>query len=290
MKRQIINKIERVDFDSFDEFLQFMKDSKGKGAERNDGSEKYDFKDWYGTKTFDNAIEIAENGWSEGANLIKDVLDKIKFLGKATTFSPIYQVSGESVDVGRFLSGEPENMLEWELIETTGKKVVDIYFNVVASSGYSTTSLINYGSVCLSVVDYLESIGCRVNLYSYYSFAENTSGTNKRMIRVKIKNANDSLNIATCAFAIAHPSMMRRFMFKCCEVFDGFYFYGYGYVKEFEAKDIVLNNIKESCVFQAINNVGKFYDEQETVKYLKSRLPQTLNDLEISDKTKYLYK
>jgi len=287
MKRELKNGIDRIDFASFTEFIEFCKGQEGKTLCDAKTSEKTDF-GFFHTNTYKQAIKLAEDGWDEGAKMIKDGIDEIRATGKQYTFSPKYEVSGESVDVGRFLTGEPECMQEWEMIETSGNKVIDIYFNTIASGGYSTQCLINYGVSVLSIVDYLESIGVRCNIYTYYSFSTKFGGNgDKRMVFVKTKSANEALNISTLAFALAHPSMMRRFMFKILESFENFHSVGYGNINEFDRNSWCES---DSVIFQTINNTSLSWLKSSDIDtYLQKRLPEILNGLSISTETDFSF-
>jgi len=276
MKKELVvkNKITRADF-TFNEYIDFVEQNIGKGCKNS--SESTADKEWYGSKNINEAIDLARHGWDKGTQLLAKMLDDIKAKGVEKTLKPRFDVYGESVEMGLFMTGEPECMLDWEEDIKEGYKEVDIYFNTIASAMYNPEQLINYGSVALSVVDYLEGIGVRVNLYSYYSIKP---GGRDSLISVKIKDASESLNIPVCAFALAHPSMMRRMFLKGVEVLDGFMDLGYGPICEYE-KERFSNN--ENIIrFQTINNVScKFNTKEETSNYLMKMLPELLNDLKI---------
>lgn len=285
MRHDITKRLNKIQFDSFQEFINWCRDNEGKTICSYKDSENDDFYFTH-SRSYKDAIKIAEDGWNEGAEKINKGIDKIHAIGKGYTIVPKYEVAGESVEIGRYLTGDPECMQEWEIVETVGHKVVDIYFNVVSSGGYSTDSLINYGTAVLSIIDYLESIGIRVNLYSYFSVENNSSGENFIVI-VKVKAANEALNLPTCAFAVAHPSMQRRFMFKVEEIIPGFHSYGYGKVQEHETK---LWAAEGSIIFQSINNTGMSWNNPGDVdKFLATKLPSVLNSLGVDMETNYDY-
>lgn len=284
MKHYTKNEIERVEFDSLTEMAQYIEDNEGKYAADCHGSSASTIEErnrFYYTRDMKEAIELARNGWKKGADLISKSLEHVHAIGKGYTFTPKSEVSGESVDIGKFLSGDPENMLEWELVETTGKKVVDIYFNCVASASTDGQQLIRYGSVCLTVVDYLESIGVRVNLYSYFSTPLQRKD---KMIICKLKGADEYLNLQSCAFGLCHPSMMRRFMFRIIELFEGWHQSGYGTQVEYGKTAMGIH--EDSVIFQTLNRVGSYHfsDQSGVDRYIKTRMPEVLNELKIVER------
>lgn len=287
MERKIINGIDTVRFDSYNELIEFCKSKKPTSFEHASSEMGRKNYQWTKTRTFEDAIKLASDGWKEGAGLVKKIVDdKIHAIGKSYTFVPKYDTSGDSVDMSRFMAGEPENMIEWEFTETAGHKVVDIYCGVCASAAYSAESLINYGAARLSVVDYLESIGVRVNLYAYWAFGDMLDSHVKKIVIIKIKNADESLNMATTSFALAHPSFLRRILFRVAEILPGMVMYCYGLPKEFEKKDWA--GTEDSVVFQCINNIKMDWSEESTIqKFIDKNIPETLNSLEVSLDTNF---
>lgn len=250
-------------------------------SERTDNA----YVNWSGTSSLKDAIKIGREGWSEGAKKIKKNIDGFHVVGLKTTPAPHYEVSGDSVDVGRFLSGEPENMLNWEEVEEDGHKVVDIYYNCAVSGRYDADCITRYGSAVVSVIDYLESTGRRCNLYAYWSMIEMSRKATKRAYVIQIKRSEEALNIASCAFCLGHPSFVRRILFKTMQSMPEFRLLGYGMPQEFKE---LTEEAKESVVFQTINNAGySFKKDSHISEYVKNKLPEVLNSLEVSEKTKF---
>ncbi len=291
MKKSTFNKIlpgnktqitHRVDFDSYSEFIDFCKENEGKTNNSHTDSEEKN-SSFTGTRTFEEAILLAKKGYEKPLKRISKGLESVA-LGTAFTIEPKFDVCGESVEMGRFMSGDPENMLEWETVETAGKKVIDIYFNISASGDTNRNEKINYGICGLSAVDYLESIGMRVNLYVFTSTSGCNDGAHSLTV-VKVKRADESLNLPLVAFAMCHPSMQRRFMFKSREMNPETYGYGYGF-------SIDMQNINdgESIVFPGINTQCDYYFNKKTdeandieiARWIKEQVPQMMNEIQVN--------
>lgn len=202
-------------FDSFDAFVEQAISSKDKWAASRTGSE-----DFTGTKTFDDAVTLARNGWPDGTKKIlalrasMDGAVRSLVNARASTYS--YDMSGEFVDVGRFLSGEPECFgIEVQDFGNISAPIVKIVANIGASGCVSTDALFMRGASIVAAIDILESLGRRVEVW----MAKGSKHYSKKQheIYVMLKQANQPLNIDRVAFAIAHPATLRRFCFSVME-------------------------------------------------------------------------
>jgi hypothetical protein len=86
-----------------------------------------------------------------------------------------------------------------------------------ASCHWETDALIRWGVCILSVIDSLEANGnCSVEL-SVAKTTEDFGRTRRLEFITKIKEAGSHIDFDVMAFAIAHPSMLRRIGFGCSE-------------------------------------------------------------------------
>ena len=80
----------------------------------------------------------------------------------------------------------------------------------------------------MQIVKRLESQGYRCNLNIVLGVFK---GTRRFIVKVRIKNANEKLNVSKLAFPMVHPSMLRRLFFRFIEVYPkvtSVFSYGYG--------------------------------------------------------------
>lgn len=269
--------VERYDYD-YNEFVE--EQAKLFGKKGADNKSEYGSKSWTGTNNFEEAVHLGREGWNDAINVIGKLVKKFDVIGKGYTFSPIYDVSGESVDVGRYMTGEPECMLDWEVKETTERKIVDIYYTFNACADVDFDQLMRYGASILAMIDYLESMNVRVNLYGFdYIYCKNNTCY---LNVIKLKAADEPLNIPVASFAMCNISMLRRLVFKWFEHKHHIFTSGYGSVLNATKKDlenendhvVVLNNVSSL-------GIGNFKSDEATIAYIDLMIPRILNEMKI---------
>lgn len=168
------------------------------------------------TKSFDEAVDLMKNGWSEMANKLTNKL-KVKENQSAMVQKrkSINSVAGFQPIVPLYLSGVPNNMVSQKMVPVK-QKVIEITKSVDYSGGTSTNTIIDESVKALQLVKRFEAMGYRVIL----NIAIGSVEDNKKMFaKVRIKNADEKLNISKLAFPLVHPSMLRRLFFRWIEVY-----------------------------------------------------------------------
>lgn len=176
-------------------------------------------RDWSGADSFESALSLASHGWKESKQLFNYTN---KFT--QTDFYTNYDVSGSMVDVDRFVSGEPENMIDF-VSGVKPKQVIDVKICGGFSAGVDKSIVFKRGELLLGMIDALESNGHQVDLSIIIpSYAggrpRRSSGKTKRyemFTQVILKNAGYSLNRDIVAFAVCHPAFFRRIVFAVWE-------------------------------------------------------------------------
>lgn len=171
------------------------------------------------TKNLAEACSLTARGWPQGAARAKKMLDRIESTEHVRVeLSSLTQtrndVTGSYVDVGAYVSGIPECMVEFE----PDPRKVRFAHIVIAASTSSYTSeqdIMARGACICAAIDTLESRGIRCNVTLQVA-----TGTAQLFIRddVTLKNAHDPLNLDSLAFAVAHPAMLRRIGFAAEEL------------------------------------------------------------------------
>ena len=173
--------------------------------------------EFYGTRTFRQAAELAVTGWPEGRERLErlraELDSRLQQAIAAKAASQEFAVTGDYVDVGRVLSGEPESFgvtvdAEGGRVNT---KVVKIVANVSALGAVGEKQIFSVGASIYAAIDLIEALGSRVELW-LGSGASGGLGTSN--VFVKIKDASQPFEADRLAFYLCHPSSLRRLFFS----------------------------------------------------------------------------
>lgn len=229
-------------------------------------------------KSWDHLTQLARDGWEDDVEeLVKvseETLETIDREFQLPSWQSYYDVTGSDVDVARYLSGEPENMIAYTMVETPRVgRVITLAVNVGASGIVDSKVITARGKYIVSLVYALESMGLRTELYADLQAKGWGRGTCRTL--VKVKAADDVLDPAMIMFAYAHPAFMRAYMLASMHGFsEGIQVKvgvgsGYGVpTKGFDDQDI----LPEGTVTVASNMTGAWnkQDAQDfVVKHLR---------------------
>lgn len=258
--------IEEIRFDSLSEFYDYLCKTEYNNAfvNRNkvsgiEGFERYKFT---GTMTFNDAVNLMKNGWKD---MSKELTQKLKVFEKgmetATRRKQIYSVAGYQACVPRYLQGIPENMIATKNVPMKNK-VITLVKSINYSANVKTKEIIEESVKAMAIVKKLESEGYRVNLdlmlgaKQRYKFA----------CRIRLKSANERLNVSKLAFPLVHPSMLRRLYFRFIEVYPHItsdFVGNYGYPLDvFEMKSILdkTDYLIPSVIYKDLKNITGIED------------------------------
>lgn len=174
--------------------------------------------DFTGTQSWDEAIKLATYGWPEGLKAVKRLADDLYtkvgvLIEREKTF---HDFSGSYVDVGRYVDGDPENMVEFEPCDALGPgNILKVVVSGSVSCGYTTDQIQRRGAAILALLDAIESTGARTEVI--LSTCTGSSGHCYESL-VTIKKANEPLSLDAIVFAVCHPSMARRLDFSAREM------------------------------------------------------------------------
>ena len=205
-------------FETFNDFLEASlvvpKKQDSSSSRRSDkGSNP-----WSGTNTFEQAVELAQRGWADGASKALQfracIADAVREIITSRSTSYAWDVSGQFIDIGRYLEGEPEC---FGTLDTTGQTaaqpVVKIFVNLAASGAVSVESLFARGAVILAAIDVLEATGKRVEVVA----AKGSRGDTIHETYVTVKRPDQPVDADRLAFVLAHAGCLRRLFFSVME-------------------------------------------------------------------------
>lgn len=204
---------------------------------------------WYGSPNMAAAEAMAFN-WPDGADRVNKLRAKVSLgnIRKEKTVVPIRKAPGR-IDMGRVMQGHPyafQRVLDSDR-DTVGasRNVVDIVLNACVSAGVQPKVIEARGAAMLALAEALEQRGKRVRI----TVGMANDGGCGIDYKIVVKQPGQPLNLNSVAFAVAHPSFFRRFIFSAMEteseavrnsVGVGS---GYGYVGEFKREELPANCI-----------------------------------------------
>lgn len=225
MVEKQVNGIWVVEFKSIHEFEKFITEKHENDVFKCSHSLSSKDKNFWSvdftkTKSFDEAIGLLHDGWVDKA---KELTKKLKAVER--DMAPIMKqqrcisVAGYQPIVPLFLAGQPANMVGTRM-QPVKQKVVTLVKSVSYSGNVEPEEWTEQGLKALAVVKKLESNGLRVNVDIVRGGCDPDTKSNGIVCRVRVKNANERLNVSKLAFTMCHPSMQRRLMFRFTEVYD----------------------------------------------------------------------
>lgn len=218
-----------IEFLNIGEFCKYLNDTPyNKTFENHSKSSKEDDFYFTQTKSYDEALELLKNGWSDMSKKLTTKLNNVKTQsGNVMKQKTVYDVQGFQCSVPMYLNGIPTNMISKKNV-TVKQKVVTINKSISYSAGVKTNEIIDESLKALQIVKKLESMGIRVNLnICQYSSVKDFGF----LIKIRVKSSNEKLNVSKLAFPMVHPSMLRRLIFNFIEKYPDItskFLYGYG--------------------------------------------------------------
>ena len=218
---QINSKTEVIQFDSLQEFYKYICDTPFNDAFRwvSHSSVTGD-KHWTKTESFDEAVQLFKNGWSDMATKL---VQRLKVIESKTepTMKPRNKldVCGYQAIVPLYIQGVPNNMMNKKMVPVK-QKVITLNKSLDYSGSVSSDKIIEESIKAMQIVKKLEAQGFRCNLNIALGTTAGWGKEEKQfIIKVRIKSANEKLNVSKLAFPLVHPSMLRRLFFRFIEVY-----------------------------------------------------------------------
>jgi hypothetical protein len=155
--------------------------------------------------------DLAVNGWDKEAQAAVDVADgaieTIEQEHEIPSFQPLWDVTGSVVDIDRYLSGEPENMIDFTPAPITKfGRVIVLCASVSFSGSIRPATIKRRGQTVAALAFALNSMGFATELWADLSASGSRHTVHARTL---VKGANDELDPARIMFAYSHPAMLR---------------------------------------------------------------------------------
>lgn len=187
----------------------------GKTSDRQDD----DRTKWAGSASLQDAIQHAHRGYNEirpKVESIMDIMEERLAERFGDRYVTEYAVTGGAIDMGKFVTGEPECMLEWrsEPAASMGR-VVKVVVAGTVSASVDKELIIKRGVAVCALLDTLHKLGVGVELW--WDSTVNGEDSKRHTTAVKLHDSSEPLDIDNIMWAVAHPSMLRRVVFAVQE-------------------------------------------------------------------------
>jgi hypothetical protein len=175
---------------------------------------------WRGGLNLAQAADMAVTGWdehlAESLAIAENAVDMVEREHEVQAFTPTWDVSGCEVDVARYLSGEPENMIDFPTVNMPKQgRVITLCASISYSASIDADVIMRRGQVLVALALLLSRLGYAAELWvSFCAEARSSGGKgHKAETKVLVKGANDTLDASKVMFAYAHPAALRVLMF-----------------------------------------------------------------------------
>ena len=163
---------------------------------------------WSDTKTMDEALELARYGWEGGRQAVGRIaLDQL--VGRRPIVESRLDFAGDEVDIGAYLHGEPEHMVDYQVRQDTHGKQVMMYVNTSMASRVSSERIMQRGGALYAAIEALRTEGYSLGLTMVDS-TKNNYFSHYAEYQIPVVQPGEYLDIDTAAFCLAHPAFSRR--------------------------------------------------------------------------------
>ncbi|GCB47498.1 hypothetical protein [Streptomyces sp. NL15-2K] len=170
---------------------------------------------WAGA-TWEETLRLAEDGWTtvlpEVEAEVAELRERVQEEVLTTALVPAWDVTGSEVDVGVYLSGVPECMVDSvpQRISARGRVVTFLiptgYVNTTPHSAVHNRG-VALAALCSSII----ASGHSVEIWS--GDCSYVSRTDRFVSVARVISAAEPLDIGRLMFVMAHPAMLRRLCF-----------------------------------------------------------------------------
>lgn len=166
--------------------------------------------------SFNQALEMGYgDGWVPQSPNVADLLSKVETdLGDAMrpSFEFYFDTSGMEVDIARYLSNEPECMLQAlpTKVMRTGR-IIRLYVPATYSGGTDSNQIIARGIAIMALVEAFSMMRHPVEVVAgICNHGEGRYSRLRTAYLVTVQQATEMLDMSRIMFALAHPAFARQ--------------------------------------------------------------------------------
>lgn len=178
---------------------------------------------------YKNAVEVMLTGDPESARLINREMKKVrvKSNGSETRTKTYNSMLGFVPNMGRVMTGHPENMINLCRQKINNTKVLNIVYNIAIDYSQTKEEIAKQGARITSEIINIEKNGYRVNLFAALT-TKYSDSANNAVLLVKVKDSGKPINVTRLAFPLINDKFLRKVIFAWIETNGGTHNSGYG--------------------------------------------------------------
>jgi hypothetical protein len=230
-------------FGSMAELVSHVPGRKPTGIRVHDDTAWGDDAGFCGTPDMETATRYALEGWQEGAERARPLLEKVKAARPAQKKLVRWDVAGATPSVSRFLSGNPLNMRTSAMSRSHRMPVITLLSNWSSPWTVNAKVFESVAVAAAAICDRLEDAGYRVEIIAGRRCSSERGGETGHVadLFARIKAPQDAMDLSRVAFGIGHPSALRRLAFAVSAIHPAFYdatSFGQGMPSDFDKVDM----------------------------------------------------
>ncbi|MBQ2639260.1 MAG: hypothetical protein IJF92_00640 [Bacilli bacterium] len=217
-------------FNSISDLSQYIEDNKNKieksgisystTSHGNDPENRGQYS-WHGSMTFKEAFDKLVNGDIDLANKIEDIDIGNKVDVEKIAQKYVNDIVGVIPHVPNSIIGVPQSMIDIRRTRVrTNNKIIDLIIDSSVHCGITAEDYIRVSKLFLNIVDKIEKIGYRCNIYYSITNYDDYYRTYYNNWLLKLKGSEEPFNKYKCAFVIGSLAMFRRIGFRLIELGD----------------------------------------------------------------------
>ena len=185
--------------------------------------------EWTKTKSFEEALKLFESGWYQDFDKFlvqKKQVDKhFPYVAKKKIYHNY--VCGSVPNVVNAINNLPLSMRKI-YDDNNPQNIITINYNISYPWFTTQSQIFNNGLLTLSLIDFFDSLGYRVDL-RFYEISK--KGNQILYIDTILKSSGEKIHLQKFYFAFCNPSFLRRIIFRVIETTQGLsseWIYDYG--------------------------------------------------------------
>lgn len=207
MRTETSGKHVQLVFDSFADFITHNESKPNDRAKRMEQDPKFHG----GASTMDAALTMARTGLPrEGIDALNIAESNIRDMDRdliSQQFQSFYDVEGADVDVARYLTGEPECMINYFMDDSTSvRRVVTVVTQISVNCNVSPEAMTEHGRKLVALAEAIDRAGVQSELW--VDMTVDGRGHTGR-VSIRLKAPGELFDIGAFMFALTHPVMFR---------------------------------------------------------------------------------